>query len=121
MTIAHRRAAHREREAARLLGGRRVHRAHGQSAPDVEPITLANGEVLLIESKTRAHLPKWLAAAIAQARRYLPSSVPVVALSELGSEPLAVLPLRDFARLLNLQPSTGRQLALALVPQERAP
>jgi hypothetical protein len=70
--------------------------------------------VLCAEAKTRKTLPRWLVGAVAQARGYLPGCVPLVALSELGGEPLAVLPLRDLARLLGLQPpDKGRQLTLA--------
>jgi hypothetical protein len=114
MTAVHARAARREREAAALLGSRRVHRHRYERAPDVEPVRLADGTVLVAESKTRKALPRWLVRAVAQARSYLPGCVPLVALSELRGEPLAVLPLRDLARLLGLRPpDKGVQLTLA--------
>jgi hypothetical protein len=114
MTAVHARAARRERQAATLLGSRRVHRGRYERAPDVEPVRLADGTVLVAESKTRKALPRWLVGAIAQARGYLPGCVPLAVVSELGGEPLAVLPLRDLARLLGLQPpDKAQQLPLA--------
>jgi hypothetical protein len=114
MTASYARAARRERELATLLGSRRVHRSRYERAPDVEPVRLEDGTVLVAESKTRKALPRWLVAAVAQARGYLPGCVPLVALSELGGEPLAVLPLRDLARLLGLRRSDKHaQLLLA--------
>lgn len=114
MSAVHARAARREREAASLLGSRRVHRGRYERAPDVEPVRLADGTVLVPEAKTRKALPRWLVAAVGQARGYLPGAVPLVVLSELGGEPLAVLPLQDLARLLGLQPpKRGAQLPLA--------
>jgi hypothetical protein len=107
------RAARRERQAAELLGSRRVHRARYERAPDVEPVRLADGTVLVAESKTRGKLPKWLVRAVAQARGYVPGAVPLVVLSETGGEPLGLLPLRDLSRLLGLKARTKpTQLAL---------
>jgi hypothetical protein len=68
------------------------------------PVTLPTGQVLQPECKSRQHLPKWLSGALAQALRYAPEASPLVVLRELGSAPLAVLPLADFARLVGLQP-----------------
>jgi hypothetical protein len=65
------------------------------------------------EAKTRKKLPRWLVAALAQARRYVRGSVPCVVLSELGGEPLAVLPLADLAMLVGIRaPRDGEQLLL---------
>ncbi|MDP9035705.1 MAG: hypothetical protein M3O50_12945 [Myxococcota bacterium] len=116
MSGAQRRGARRELEVAKQLGSRRVRRQRFEALPDVEPVRLSDGTMLVAESKTRAKLPRWLVGAIAQARRYLPSAVPLVVLSELGGEPLALLPLRDLARLLGLRPSVGQQLPLSLLP-----
>jgi hypothetical protein len=108
------RAARRERQAAELLGSRRVHRARYERAPDVEPVRLPDGTVLVAESKTRGKLPKWLVGAIEQARGYVPGCVPLVVLSETGGEPLGLLPLRDLSRLLGLRvDEDATQLPLA--------
>ncbi|MBV9945477.1 MAG: hypothetical protein JOZ69_01360 [Myxococcales bacterium] len=116
MTAAHARAARRERQAAALLGSRRVHRARYERAPDVEPVRLADGTVVVAESKTRKALPRWLVGAVAQARAYLPGCVPLVVLSELGGEPLAALPLRDLVRLLGLRRSDIAAAQLTIAP-----
>jgi len=114
VTATHRRAARRELEAARILQTERVHRRRYQRAPDVRPVRLDTGDVLTVEVKTRGKLPAWLVGALAQAERYLPGGIPVVALSATGGPPLAVLPLADLARLLGLQPrEVGQQLPLA--------
>jgi len=92
----------REREAARVLGGRRIPRAYGRSAPDLEPLTLPSGETIICEVKHRARLPRLLSEALEQAARYLPSATPVAVVSERHGAALAVLALRDFARLVGL-------------------
>lgn len=97
------RAWAREREAAAVLGTRRIPRAYGLSAPDVEPIQLASGEVIVCEVKTRKRLPALLEAALEQAQRYMPQATPLAIVSERGGRALAVLALRDFARLLGLE------------------
>jgi hypothetical protein len=103
----------RERQAAELLGSRRVRRERYESAPDVEPVRLEDGTVLVPESKTRKALPRWLVGAVAQARAYVAGCVPLVIVSELGGEPLALLPLRDLARLVGIRaPRVGEQLVL---------
>jgi hypothetical protein len=113
MTLASRRGARREREAAALLGSKRVLRERGERAPDVVPLRFANGTVVVPESKTRAKLPKWINAAIEQARRYHRGAVPLVVLSETGGPPLALLPLADLAMLVGLRdPRAGKQLLL---------
>jgi len=116
MTDVHRRAARREREAAEVLGGRRVrYRPRYVSMPDVEPIRLDDGSVMVPESATRAKLPKWLVAKVAQARKYIPGAVPCVVLSQTGGEALALVPLRDLARLIGIRsPAAGEQLSLLL-------
>jgi hypothetical protein len=113
MTVAHRHGANREREAAAVLGSKRVHRKRGQRAPDVVPIRFADGSVVVPESKTRKALPKWLKAALTQARGYHRGAVPLVVLSETGGQALAVLPLVDLAQLVGLRaPKDGEQLLL---------
>jgi hypothetical protein len=103
--MAHRRAANRERQAAAILGSRRVLRSRYESAPDVEPVTLPSGIRLAVEVKTRARLPRLIAQALAQAKGYgRASDVPCAVLSETGGEPVAVLPLRAFRRIAGLDP-----------------
>jgi hypothetical protein len=116
MTAQHRRAARREQQAADVLKTRRTkYRPRFQRAPDVTPVTLADGRVLSLEVKTRAKLPKWLRDAFAQAQRYLPGAIPVVVLSETGGAPLAVLPLDAFAGFAGLQPQKDNaQLVLGV-------
>lgn len=92
----------REREAARVLGGRRIPRAYGRSAPDLEPLVLPSGETIICEVKNRARLPRLLTDALQQAARYLPSATPVAVVSQRGGAALAVLTLRDFARLVGV-------------------
>jgi hypothetical protein len=113
VTAAHRRAARREREAAAVLGSKRVHRKRGQKAPDVVPIRFADGSVIVPEAKTRAKLPKWLKAALDQARGYHRGAVPLVVLSETGGQAIAVIPLTDLATLVGIRaPKDGEQLLL---------
>ena len=102
-STAHVRAARRERQAAELLGTRRVLRRRYEAAPDVEPITLPCGVVLQAEVKTRSKAPALVTKALAQARRYAPDAVPALVLSETGGEPLMVLPLRAFRRIAGLE------------------
>lgn len=96
--------ARRERDAARALGGQRVVRERGQSAPDVATIALPSGERLQPEVKHRRRLPRLLVAALAQALRYAPDATPLAVVSEHGGPQLAVLYLVDFARLLGIAP-----------------
>lgn len=103
MSAALQRAWAREREAAAVLGSRRIPRAYGLSAPDMEPIQLASGETLVAEVKHRKRLPALLEAALSQAQRYMPQATPLAIVSERGGRALAVLALRDFARLLGLE------------------
>jgi hypothetical protein len=113
MTNAHRRAARRELQAARLLGSDRVHRLRGERAPDVVPIRMVDGSVVVPEVKTRAKLPKWLLAAIAQARGYVGGAVPLVVISQTGGEPLAIIPLVELATIVGIRaPKDGEQLLL---------
>ena len=67
-----------EETAARVLGGRRIGRARGLSAPDV---VLPTGWV--VEAKTRRRLPAIITAALIQAEGY--------ALRGFGQRPIAVL------------------------------
>jgi len=118
MSAQHRRGARREQQVASILQTTRTkYRPRYVRAPDVVPIRFADGTVVVPESKTRKHLPKWLVAAIGQARAYVDGCVPVVVLSELRGEPLAVVPLADFAMLVGLrEPRDGAQLLLLGAP-----
>jgi hypothetical protein len=116
MSAQHARAARRERQAAELLGSKRVRRRPYERAPDVEPVKLGDGTVLVPESKTRGKLPKWIVGAVEQARGYLPGAVPLVVLSQTGGEPLGLLPLRDLSRLLGIR-TEGAETQLPLAPQ----
>lgn len=97
-----RRAADRERSASRVLGVRRVWRAHGESAPDLEAVEV-RGVVLQPEIKTRAALPAYLARALEQARRYNPDAEPLAVISARCGRALAVIDLRTFALLVGLE------------------
>ena len=94
--------ARRERDAARALGGQRVVRERGQSAPDVSVLELPSGERLQPEVKHRRRLPRLLVAALSQALRYAPDATPLAVVSEHGGPQLAVLYLVDLARLLGI-------------------
>lgn len=105
MTLAHRRGASRELEAAKLLGGRRQLRLRFESRPDLDPIELPSGFVLQPEVKTRRRLPRLITRALEQARRYEPAAVPLAIVSEYGGEAIACLPLRAFAAIVGLDPA----------------
>lgn len=108
MSKPSRRAADREREAAAILGSKRVIRhSRFASAPDVRLVTLPDGIVLAPEVKTRAKLPKYLASALEQAKGYAPEGAePLAIISAKGGRALAVLDARAFARIAGLnQPS----------------
>ena len=94
--------ARRERSAARALGGQRIVRARGQSAPDVAVVELPSGERLQPEVKHRARLPRLLVDALSQALRYAPDATPLAVVSERGGPQLAVLYLVDLSRLLGI-------------------
>jgi hypothetical protein len=102
MTAA-RRAARRERQAAELLGTRRVLRGRFDSAPDVEPVTLPCGVRLVVEVKTRAKLPALVTGALAQAAGYgARGDVAAAVLSATGAEPVIVLAVRAFRRIAGI-------------------
>jgi hypothetical protein len=116
------RSASRERQAAALLGTRRVRRARFESKPDLEPVTLACGTVLQPEVKTRKKLPALITTAIAQATGYGPrGSVPVAVLSATGEEPLIVVPLRAFCRIAGLVEARTEDGQLTLPTTRRSP
>lgn len=105
MAATHRRAARREREAAAILGTRRVHRSRFEVAPDVERVIAPNGRGVQAEVKTRGKLPKWLTDWLDQAARYsMPGDAAVVVVSETGGRALAVTWADDFADLTGLKP-----------------
>lgn len=112
--------ARRERDAARTLGGQRVVRERGQSAPDVATIALPSGERLQPEVKHRRRLPRLLVAALAQALRYAPDATPLAVVSERGGPQLAVLYLVDLARLLGIvAPELPQRPRRARAPSQR--
>jgi hypothetical protein len=117
VTAAHRRAAAREREAAKVLGVARVHRSRYQAAPDLELVVLPDGTKLSVEVKTRARLPALLRAALAQAARYAPDAVPVAVVSEKGGTALACLELKAFAALVGLAPPPPPPLQASLATE----
>lgn len=109
------RSARRERQAAELLGTKRVRRSRYERAPDCEPVALPCGMIVQPEVKTRKRLPALVVQALAQARGYGPSgSIPAAILSETGGEPVIVLPLRAFRLVAGLEePATDEpQLAM---------
>ncbi len=108
------RAARRERQGAEMLGTTRVVRtSRYERAPDAVPIRLKDGTVLQPECKSREVVPKWLLDSQEQARGYTPGAVPLTIIAPLGGELLALLPLKDLARILGIQPpKAGEQLLL---------
>ncbi len=115
MAATHRRWSRREREAAEILGTKRVHRSRFEVAPDVERVVAPNGRGVQAEVKTRKRLPAWLTDWLAQAARYsLPGDAAVVVVSETGGRALAVTWAEDFADLTGLKPK-------ALPPQQALP
>jgi hypothetical protein len=106
VTAAHQRGARRERQTAALVDGVRVIRPRGESAPDVEPVTLPSGVVILPESKARrkplATAERWLR----QAEGYLPGAVGVVFVYATGqrvSDGLVILRASAFRRIAGLE------------------
>lgn len=98
-----RRGARREREAAQVLGTKRIQRGRS-SAPDVRPVVLPDGRALAVEVKTRKNLPASVLAALKQARKYVRGqSIAVGVISATGDAALAVLDLRDFASLVGVE------------------
>lgn len=111
----HRRAADRERQAAEILGTKRVKRSRYESAPDVEPVRLPCGLTVMCEVKTRRRLPALVTKALAQAKGYGPAgAIPAAVLSATGGEPVIVLPLRAFRRVAGIEASEPtRQIPIA--------
>jgi hypothetical protein len=72
--------------------------------PDVAPIRLPSGEVLIPEAKSRKRLPRLLVDALEQARRYAPGATPIVVVREVGSRALVALELEAFVRLVGVAP-----------------
>jgi hypothetical protein len=103
VSAAHRRGASLERRTARALGSRRVIRARGQRAPDVECVRLPCGVEVVIECKHRKSLPALIRNALKQAAGYSPGSVPVAILQAFGQEAVAVVPLDLFRQLTGLK------------------
>lgn len=90
-----------ERKTAKELGTKRVHRSHFGTAPDVEPIPLADGRRVVVECKSRKALPKLLSDAMSQCQGYSTTSdVPAVVFEEPGRQPFLVLSLADFRSII---------------------
>jgi hypothetical protein len=102
MAKSHNRAAAREREAAKILGSKRVVGRRYEKAPDMEPVVLPSGDRLICECKTRAKLPSLLVKALAQAASYDSTAIPIAVISQTGGHALAVIDLRAFAKLLGI-------------------
>jgi hypothetical protein len=118
MASSHNRAARREREAAKILGTERVrYRPRFVSAPDTQPVRLANGTILQPEVKDRKRLPKLITKALEQASRYRPGAIPLAILSERGGPPIVCLSLAAFAELLGIAPPRS-WVQLSLYPSE---
>ena len=101
---ASRRGADLERATAKALGGKRVHRARCESAPDIEAIELPSGLVVQCECKARAALPVLVTDALDQARKYAPAgAIPVAVLRAKGAAPMVVLSLDHFALIAGVQ------------------
>lgn len=104
MSRASRRGSALEKRVAKKIGGKRVNRKRGESAPDVYPLQLDNGITLLVEAKHRAKIPALVRDALAQATSYGPSCTPVAAINEYGGKAIAILWFDDFCRLIGVQP-----------------
>jgi len=105
VTVAHRRGARRELEAARILGVRRTqYRLRFESRPDIDLVPMPVGPPLSVEVKTRGKAPRLVVAALAQAQSYEPAAVPAVVLSESGGTALIILPLKAFAFIAGIEP-----------------
>ncbi len=105
--------AYAEQRAAKALGGVRVKRKRGQSAPDVWAVRLPNGELLQPECKSRKRKSKVVEDALVQAARYTPAAIPVAVISSRGGRAIACVYLDDFAMLVGAQPiESWKQLAL---------
>ena len=101
---ASRRGADLERATAEALGGKRVRRSRFESAPDLAPIELPSGVVLLCECKARQSLPVLVVDALDQARAYAPAgALPVAVLRAKGAAPIVVLSLAHFALIAGAQ------------------
>ena len=104
MSRASRRGVSAEERAARALGTQRIHRARGESAPDVAPVRTAGGAWIGAEVKHRARLPRLAVDALAQAHRYFEGkAIPIAVLFERGKRGgIVCLDLDAFARLVGL-------------------
>lgn len=105
MSKAHRRGADLERLAAKALGSRRVLRAIGESAGDVELARLPSGLEVSAECKKRRKGIALVTKALEQARRYHPTAIPLAVIAAFGKQPIVALSLSDFRRLVGLAPS----------------
>lgn len=105
MSAASRRGSNLERKAAKALGSKRVLRAIGESAGDIECVRLPCGLELSAECKKRESLPALIRGAMDQARRYLPNAIPCAILAGFGEQPVIVLPLSAFREIAGLAPS----------------
>lgn len=120
MTAAHARAARRERQTAAVLGSTRITRKRGERAPDVHPVTLPSGAVLLAEVKSRTKLPRLVRLALEQAQGYLGTAIPLAVIYEKGSrDGIVSLPLRAFAGLVGLDVDALPDATPLRIPRRR--
>lgn len=106
-----------EARAARVLGTKQLGgKNKGRRVADLAPVRLADGRLLQAEVKARKAHPKFLDAALEQARRYCPRAIPLVMLFARGQRrALVCLDAHVFAELVGLRDSTaGEQFCLAL-------
>lgn len=116
MSNASRRAARLEERTADVLHTTRVHRkSYRESAPDVAPITLASGLVVMPECKSRAKVPRIIRQALEQAAKYLPDCVPLAVIRQTGGRAVACLWIEDLARVTGIRdPEVPAQPVLPL-------
>jgi hypothetical protein len=103
MSHASRKSADFEREVAVVLNAKRIPwRGTYQSAPDLEPLLLANGISLIVECKRRKALPSIISKALKQAHGYAVDATAVAVLREDRGQAVAVVALA-----VNVKPVAG--------------
>jgi hypothetical protein len=101
-----------EERTARAVGSTRTCRAFdsSESAPDVAPVRLPSGVVLVFECKYRRSGLALLQGALRQARSYaLPGQIGAVVSQTDGSPPLVTMSLADFRRAVGLEDAPAQQ------------
>src|SRR5262245_42194331 len=112
MSLPQKRAADRERKAARILGTKRVVRKKedkNKPLPDAEPFEikegLGTGDWVQPEVKNgMKRVPQALVNALDQAKGYSPEFVPLAVFSDVGGTDIGCVYLTDLARYMGVLP-----------------